>query len=1007
MTSRATSPESDRAGASVLELTKDCISMFERCPAPDGNGDGFAMETRLADLRLWADGVGAIAEGNASLEWRFRSRLDDLMLVKTILVMLADFIDDYSTLLSTDQPVDDAVHRVDSAIENLALIGVAIRRTGKASRRRRADTRFDPADYEELRRHLECIILLQPSKSGLEGELNPSSLSIVQKRLIEANLMRRHRFVVAQKRSRKQKGREWQQRGGTASSQDSAPSEDGNETKPQGSFGDDSTRKKGAERVPPTKGGLTAASTAEGTLQYGEKLRYVPGAARTQITALAADTEFPRPPPNPEGRRIGRCPCCCQSIPAEEMMNPGKWRQHVVEDLLPYTCIIEDCPAPNLLFATRKEWDAHVKTSHRVQWHCPLCEESDLMYQDEKEIVHHFESQHQDDVRDLTLSTLLPWSETQHMGITSCPLCSSFGREDSPEIVDHALRHIYEFSLRALPWTKPVIHDLAKPVGTYTLPKNDNAADRIVAWVNDAASGSARELQLSGLEPRLREVDVPEAIDVVGYVPDDEYFDDQSVGGSSKPQVALTEPARDSYSVYTDSYYSYTTQGSDRLPYKTESDEEERPRRKKRPNRRHRLFGIGNASSSGDHKSDSEQAPLAQHERDEAEVAMEDSVSVIASDDGPDDHDEDARELEISERKVAASRDVSDWENFSSDTDSERFNTRLIIADEQVSRDRHPQVEVILQPSHSRRASISSREGELDRERHSQDLRDKTEAELATDVGTLTGLGLERRRRRRAERKAMAEAEAGQLAEQHSECTDDEVDPDPETWLTTLNARRRAAELNKKRDGYESPSSVEYSPEAPDEASMQTATENRRKRRAERRLAAERSRGSVDLVNFSEEEQHRDGQAGVFDITTGSQEAADTSDITQSGSPQPPQHRSMSATADDEMEGENHKGDNSETKETHQEAQYEQSEDGESRTKTESHTEGRRRRRAERAAVREAAEHGQHQDDSEVSPWHSSSSDREMNSAADRRRRRRLERFQALKDGGARTVEFD
>lgn len=286
------------------------------------------METRLADLRLWADGVGAMASGTASLDWRFRSRPQDLLLVKTILIILADFTEDYSTLQAEDRPTDDAVERIDSTIENLAMIGVAIRRTGKASRRRREDTHFDPRDYEELRRHLECIVLLRPSKSGLETELNPSSLSTIQKRLIDANLKRRHRFVIAQKRSRKLKQRSPQQSKDDHGSEDGTPSggEDDEEVsesgKPPGTWSNQGK----PPRPPPTRSGLNTASTAEGTLKYEGKRRYVPGAARTQITALAADAEFPKPPPNPEDRRIGKCPCCCQSILVEEMKDPSKWR---------------------------------------------------------------------------------------------------------------------------------------------------------------------------------------------------------------------------------------------------------------------------------------------------------------------------------------------------------------------------------------------------------------------------------------------------------------------------------------------------------------------------------------------------------------------------------------------------------------------------------------------------------------------------------------------------------
>ncbi|KAH7305787.1 hypothetical protein B0I35DRAFT_108670 [Stachybotrys elegans] len=550
MSSRASSPDSDRAAASILELTQQCISLLEGCSASHQNGDNFTMETRLADLRLWADGVGATSKGSASLDWRFRSRPDDLLLVKTILIMLADFVEHYSTLLQEGQPTDDGVERIDSTIENLALIGVAIRRTGKGSRRRRTDNRFDPRDYEDLRRHLECIILLRPSKAGLQKELSLVGLTTVQKRLIEANLKRRHRFVIAQKRSRKPKDDTSQRNVSDHPSQGDASLKEEGQVVSQTSKSPRIRLKQGQhQRAPPTRGGLTAASTAEGTLQYGEKRRYIPGAARTQITALAADAEFPRPPPNPEGRRIGKCPCCCQSILVEDMMDPGKWRQHIIEDLLPYTCVIEECPAQTPLFSTRKEWEAHVEAEHGVQWRCPLCEENDLIFETEEGITHHLEAEHQDDVRELTLETLLPWSEIRRMGIASCPLCSSFGREDSPEIIHHVLRHVYEFSLRALPWTKPFKHPSAKPTGTYSLPKNKGAAERLVEWIDKAHCGTAMHLHLSTLEIDNEEMEAPETGDDTGYVPDDEYFDDESVGKSSRPQGPQSKPSRDSNSV--------------------------------------------------------------------------------------------------------------------------------------------------------------------------------------------------------------------------------------------------------------------------------------------------------------------------------------------------------------------------------------------------------------------------------------------------------------------------
>ncbi|KAH8885490.1 hypothetical protein GQ53DRAFT_785517 [Thozetella sp. PMI_491] len=438
--------------------------------------------------------------------------------------MLGDFLDDYADLVEDDQPVDDAIHHVDSAIENLVMIGVAVRRTGKASRRRRAEMLFDPAEYEELRRHLECIILLRPSEAGVQSQLDSSSLTAIQKRLIDGNLRRRHRFVVAQKHSRQLR-----------------------EAEGKGTIRPRPGRK---ERAPPTKAGFTAASTAEGSLLYAPGRRFTTGESRTQITALAADAEFPMPPRNPSGRLIGKCPCCCQSLPVEETMNPNKWRQHIVEDLCPYTCIIEHCPAPHLLFSTRKDWEAHVKADHKTEWHCPLCENQDLVFPTEGDITDHFKAQHPEDVQNLTLSTLLPWSETQRMGITSCPLCPSFGREDSPEIVSHVLRHVYEFSMRALPWPKPATHDLANPVGQHVLPDNSEDAGRLVRWISIVNSDSVNsdvelQLQLSNLDAiSYVGAELEETVDEASYVLDEEYFDDASVDESEKPQGALTEPSK-------------------------------------------------------------------------------------------------------------------------------------------------------------------------------------------------------------------------------------------------------------------------------------------------------------------------------------------------------------------------------------------------------------------------------------------------------------------------------
>jgi hypothetical protein len=55
------------------------------------------------------------------------------------------------------------------------------------------------------------------------------------------------------------------------------------------------------------------------------------------------------------------------------------------------------------------------------------------------------------------------------MGIKKCPLCDSEGPEDSPELIEHVLQHVHDFSLRSLPWPVDPVISLDKPVGTFDM----------------------------------------------------------------------------------------------------------------------------------------------------------------------------------------------------------------------------------------------------------------------------------------------------------------------------------------------------------------------------------------------------------------------------------------------------------------------------------------------------------------------------------------------------------
>jgi hypothetical protein len=151
----------------------------------------------------------------------------------------------------------------------------------------------------------------------------------------------------------------------------------------------------------------------------------------------------------------------------------------------------------------------------------------------------YFQTDHKRELLDNSLSTLLSWSAVQTMGIKFCPLCSSHGPKDSPELVDHVLRHAYEFALRALPWPQPVVHDLNVPAGSFQLPEDSENAGYLQGWVNKAVHESQRSPRLEFCDYDRADHSAPapnNLSEYSDYFIKNSYFDDRPEDKSFRPQ---------------------------------------------------------------------------------------------------------------------------------------------------------------------------------------------------------------------------------------------------------------------------------------------------------------------------------------------------------------------------------------------------------------------------------------------------------------------------------------
>ncbi|KAL6808591.1 hypothetical protein V8C40DRAFT_259444 [Trichoderma camerunense] len=551
---------------SIAELSRECVSAFEVCMRYEGLMDHQWAENRFADFNLFVDSVGALSTSRASLDSRFEFRPDDLILVQSILTMLKDFLAECINCAEAQSNIAVATNNVDSSLENLALIGVAIRKTGIRSRLARADGRFKPEEHDDLRAFLRIMCLRQYTANnfGIEfaketqGDTSAQEridiskelkLSDTQQRLIEVNLRRRNRFLRAQQHSKKLKAYQSDKLEIAAKTR----KELGNETAQlpnmtpisQADAKINPTGDPGQKHIPPASTlPETKASTAQGIFQVAKAGKTASQPAMTAITALTAATQYPKAPNLPQDATMFKCPCCCQALPAEFGSNRDLWKKHLSEDISPYTCILPDCSTPLTTYTTVLDWEKHFKREHRPCRVCLLCEGSNMVFSGMEGLVTHIEREHAESASLDFIQTTISWSGVTTIGVNRCPLCDSTGPEHVPEFVQHVLGCIHDFSLYSLPWADWGPDVVSQHVWTCELETLGDDESPMRRWFNDQQD---KDMEINRMELNLRNCD---RVQVEETRPTNDYFKESENGffNINSAQDSLEVLKRDSRS---------------------------------------------------------------------------------------------------------------------------------------------------------------------------------------------------------------------------------------------------------------------------------------------------------------------------------------------------------------------------------------------------------------------------------------------------------------------------
>ncbi|GKZ35598.1 hypothetical protein AbraIFM66950_006298 [Aspergillus brasiliensis] len=509
---------------SIKEAAQQCVDLFTQCLEVPPLMENEWAENRLADMNLWISGTGACAQERASLDSRLASRPEAHDVVVNSLRLLGTVIeecliqsqtqglshsypdeensafpehesqgrsfspwsdDSSSDGHSTDwhevrnssrNPLYEAMYNIESMLDQLSRIAVAIRRSGRRSRLQRADQLFKATEHQELEGYLVRMLLLQ-LKSG-PHERDPSKLNEVQLRLVHCNLKRQNRFLYSQRHAM---GLEAGYVRRTRVSKPAESAQEITEGKPSSEFPDDSRTYANKSRITGTSAsrlsdGFHLSQLGHAVSQRDHAISVTPSAVST--TALELD--YPRPPQLKDDARLFRCPCCCEALPVT-MTEKIRWRKHIEDDLSPYTCVLTNCDQPYVLFNTKDSWRQHMLKDHSSMsyWTCFACGDGSQFFNREA-FVQHTESFHAATIPPAHIAVLVELSKkTMPSEIRHCPLCN-WPEDDRVEVENNALlnhiaKEVHSFSLRALPW--------ADDNGQESDEKIHNSSEKVYDWL--------------------------------------------------------------------------------------------------------------------------------------------------------------------------------------------------------------------------------------------------------------------------------------------------------------------------------------------------------------------------------------------------------------------------------------------------------------------------------------------------------------------------------------------
>ncbi|KAL5341980.1 hypothetical protein BJX70DRAFT_357494 [Aspergillus crustosus] len=411
-------------------------------------------ENQIFRFNLWCENNFVFAPTRASMDWRLRNAVALEASVCELLDDLQSALVRYAAVVKTGRVSQQAGQRdaFSEVLKDLFRLSRAIRRSGVLRRFVKLGAYIE---YDE-----DGLNLTKAFRDGaeriVEFRLKHSQASeTLQQRVVDTVCLRQQHFAYLSAK--------WEKGKAELRKTIKAP------VMPRSTLGatlsvtgtvTSNTTKQGKKRpaaVPLHLRSLMTATTAQPNLV--KRVHSLKSTASMENVELEwKQTDLPPPPKLPPGAMEYECPFCYMVCSAGEFLG-DRWKKHVVQDIIPFFCVLDDCPTPHALFESGRDWLKHMRNQHVLSgWTCmDDSHEATAIFDTESAFKHHMHACHQqsfdkEDLGDITAACYqrLP---VEHV-LTSCSFCPPESQIDIPAdgMASHVAEHLLALAQISVPW---------------------------------------------------------------------------------------------------------------------------------------------------------------------------------------------------------------------------------------------------------------------------------------------------------------------------------------------------------------------------------------------------------------------------------------------------------------------------------------------------------------------------------------------------------------------------